>query len=108
MTTEHPHGCFAELQKEGGKGPHCQRSSTPYVPTLAKSIHAVFSAVAAWAEVDGDPTRAFVVVRLEQAHLFGYPGFIAMRLPRLDDGVFFQHAGRLRELKRRLLRALSG
>jgi hypothetical protein len=72
---------------------------------MAKSIHSVLTAQEAWAEVHGDKTRAFIVVRPEQAHLFGYPGFIAMRLPRLDDGVFFQHAGRLRELRQRLEQA---
>ena len=72
---------------------------------MAKSIHPVLTAKAAWVEVDVDRARAFIVVRPEEAHLFGYPGFIAMRLPRLDDGVFFQHAGRLRELRQRLEQA---
>ena len=71
---------------------------------MAKSIHAVFSAVEAWAEVDLDQTRAFVVVRPEEAHLFGYPGFIAQRLPHLDDGIFFAHAGRSATLRSRLYR----
>jgi len=69
---------------------------------LAKSIHPIFSAAEAWAEVDQDSTRAFVVVQPDEAHLFGYPGFVAMRLPRLDDGVFFQHAGRSAALRDRL------
>jgi hypothetical protein len=72
---------------------------------MAKSIHPVLTANEAWAEVDQDPTRAFVVVRPEEAHRFGYPGFIAMRLPHLDDGVFFRHAGRSWELKERLANA---
>jgi hypothetical protein len=71
---------------------------------MAKSIHSVFSAVEAWAEVDKDQTRAFIVVRPDEAHLFGYPGFVAQRMPRLDDGVFFKHAGRSSELKNRLYR----
>ena len=73
---------------------------------MAKSIHAVLSAREAWVEVDQDQTRAFVVVRPEEAHLFGYPGFIAMRLPHLDDGIFFRHARRSSELQERLANAL--
>lgn len=72
---------------------------------MAKSIHPIFSAIEAWAEVDQDSTRTFVVVQPDEAHLFGYPGFIAMRLPRLDDGVFFQHAGRAADLRARLANA---
>jgi hypothetical protein len=72
---------------------------------MAKSIHPVLTANEAWAEVDQDQTRAFVVVRPEEAHLFGYPGFIAMRLPHLDDGIFFRHPGRSCELRDRLANA---
>lgn len=73
---------------------------------MAKSIHAIFSALEAWAEVDQDATRAFVVVRPDEAHRFRYPGFIAMLLPHLDDGIFFQHAGRTAALRDRLANAL--
>ena len=75
---------------------------------MAKSIHPVLTANEAWAEVDQDQTRAFVVVRPEEAHLFGYPGFIAMRMPHLDDGIFFRHARRSSELRDRLADAEAG
>ncbi len=72
---------------------------------MAKSIHPVLTASEAWVEVDQDQTRAFVVVRADEAQLFGYPGFIAMRLPHLDDGVFFRNPWRSSELRERLAKA---
>lgn len=58
------------------------------------SAHPVLTATDAWNAVHHDRTKAYVVVRPDEARLFSYPGFVALQSPALSDGVFFKHPGR--------------
>ena len=70
--------------------------------TPQNSQYPVLTAGEAWAAVHHDQSKAYVVVSLTEAHLFNYPGFVALQIPALDDGVFFKHPGRSAVQMRRL------